>query len=271
MLIAYTKTTNTHVLERSDTPDDPYLEPALVRYFPVELRERFAAEIRGHRLRREIVATQIANQMVNLSGISFDHRMTEDTGAGVVDVTRAWVAARDIFDFVATVGGDRAARPQTSSSTCSSSCSSSCAGWSSAARCGCCATVARRSTSPPRSPSSARRWPSWSASIDAAVVGHRREQLFALEASRLAADVPEPLAQRSTLWPLLHTGFDVIELAGRTGDVGAGRRRPRTGRCSTCSTSAGCGTRSAPCRAPTAGRPRPARRCATTCSSPSPI
>src|SRR6478752_4601171 len=58
------------------------------------------AEIRGHRLRREIVATQIANQMTNLSGISFDHRMTEDTGAGVVDVTRAWVASRDIFDFV---------------------------------------------------------------------------------------------------------------------------------------------------------------------------
>ncbi len=37
--------------------------------------------------------------MVNLSGISFDNRMTEDTGAGVVDVMRAWVAARDIFNF----------------------------------------------------------------------------------------------------------------------------------------------------------------------------
>ena len=39
--------------------------------------------------------------MVNLSGISFDHRMTEETGAGVVDVMRAWVAARDVFDFPA--------------------------------------------------------------------------------------------------------------------------------------------------------------------------
>ena len=37
--------------------------------------------------------------MVNLSGISFDHRMTEDTGASVVDVTRAWVVARDVLDF----------------------------------------------------------------------------------------------------------------------------------------------------------------------------
>ena len=37
--------------------------------------------------------------MVNLSGISFDHRMTEDTGASVVDVTRAWVVAREVLDF----------------------------------------------------------------------------------------------------------------------------------------------------------------------------
>ena len=86
---------------RTDFPDDPYLEPDLVRYFPTQLQKRYQPEILGHRLRREIIATQIANQMVNLSGISFDNRMTEDTGAGVVDVMRAWVAARDIFDFPA--------------------------------------------------------------------------------------------------------------------------------------------------------------------------
>ena len=39
--------------------------------------------IRAHRLRREIVATSIVNNMVNLAGISFDHRMTEDSGASV--------------------------------------------------------------------------------------------------------------------------------------------------------------------------------------------
>ena len=32
----------------------------------------------------------------------------------------------------------------------------------------------------------------------------------------LAANVPEGLAQRSVLWPLLHTGFDVVDLAERT-------------------------------------------------------
>ena len=34
--------------------------------------------------------------MVNLVGISFDHRMTEDTGSSVADVARAFLAARSI-------------------------------------------------------------------------------------------------------------------------------------------------------------------------------
>jgi NAD-specific glutamate dehydrogenase len=65
---------------QTSLPDDPYLHPELVRYFPTPLRERFAEQIDRHRLRREIIATQIGNQMVNISGISFDHRMLEDTG-----------------------------------------------------------------------------------------------------------------------------------------------------------------------------------------------
>ena len=52
-----------------------------------------------HRLRREITTTRLVNQMVNLSGISYDHRMTEDTGASTSDVARAWVAMREIFGF----------------------------------------------------------------------------------------------------------------------------------------------------------------------------
>ena len=99
MLIAYTKNTNVAEMVRSDLPDDPLLSGDLVDYFPTPLRERFAEAIRAHPLRREIIATIVVNQMVNLSGISFDHRMTEDTGASVVDVIRAWLVAREVFDF----------------------------------------------------------------------------------------------------------------------------------------------------------------------------
>jgi NAD-specific glutamate dehydrogenase len=48
--------------------------------------------------------------MVNLAGISFDHRMTEDSGASVSDVARAFLASREIFGFSRDLEGDRRAR-----------------------------------------------------------------------------------------------------------------------------------------------------------------
>ncbi len=99
MLIAYTKNANVVEVLDSDLPDEPALEVDLMEYFPVEIRERFPDAIRSHRLRREIVATSIVNHMVNLSGISFDHRMTEDSGARCQMLPRAFLAAREIFGF----------------------------------------------------------------------------------------------------------------------------------------------------------------------------
>ena len=80
VLLAYTKETNADVVLRSDLPDDPYVQRELVRYFPTALQERFASTMSGHRLRREIVATVLTNQMVNWAGTSFDFRMTDETG-----------------------------------------------------------------------------------------------------------------------------------------------------------------------------------------------
>ena len=48
-------------LLESDVPEDPFLVQELERYFPTPLRERFAAQLQGHRLRREIVATAVTN------------------------------------------------------------------------------------------------------------------------------------------------------------------------------------------------------------------
>lgn len=52
--------------------------------------------------------------------------------------------------------------------------------------------------------------------LETALRGRMRDTVFAVEAGRLAAGVPEDLAQRSAQWPLLHTGLDVIDLAART-------------------------------------------------------
>ena len=66
VLLAYTKSANVTEMTRSDLPDDPYLEPDLVTYFPQRLQDEFRDEILRHRLRREIVATRVCNQLVNM-------------------------------------------------------------------------------------------------------------------------------------------------------------------------------------------------------------
>jgi len=99
VLLAYTKTTNVDELVRSDVPEDPFVHRYLVEYFPRPLRQRFADRMARHPLRREIIATVVVNQMVNRAGTSFDYRMSEETGAPVSDITRAHLASRAIFDL----------------------------------------------------------------------------------------------------------------------------------------------------------------------------
>ncbi|SDL42041.1 NAD-glutamate dehydrogenase [Tessaracoccus oleiagri] len=97
VLIAYAKLAMKEALLASDVPDDPWFERELVEYFPAPLHE-FADAIARHPLRREIIATRIANSLVNRGGISFAHRAMEETGASMADVARAYVVAREVFD-----------------------------------------------------------------------------------------------------------------------------------------------------------------------------
>ena len=50
-------------------------------------------------------------------------------------------------------------------------------------------------------------------SIEPALVGRMADVVRSVEASRLTVGVPEELAERATVWPLLHVGFDLVELA----------------------------------------------------------
>ena len=72
--------------------------------------------------------------------------------------------------------------------------------------------------------------------LEPVLVGRMADVVRSVEASRLTAGVPEDLAERAGVWPLLHTGFDLVEVADAHGrDVGRGRP-PSSGRCSTAST-----------------------------------
>ena len=102
VLLAYTKLDLERGLVASDLPDDPYVGTTLVDYFPTAVRTRFEAQIRAHRLRREITATVVANAVVNRAGISFVSRLSDETGAPMARITRAHIVARDVFEAEAT-------------------------------------------------------------------------------------------------------------------------------------------------------------------------
>ena len=66
------------------------------RYFPSVLRRRYSDLLAGHRLSRQILATLVANDIVNRMGPAFVKRVQVDTGANIVTVARAYQVARII-------------------------------------------------------------------------------------------------------------------------------------------------------------------------------
>jgi glutamate dehydrogenase len=101
VLLAYSKMALFDDLVASPLVDDEYVARALVEYFPPLLRARYAEAMPRHALKREIIATVVANTMINRTGSVFVHRMQEETGASPDEVTRAFVLVRDIFGFEA--------------------------------------------------------------------------------------------------------------------------------------------------------------------------
>jgi glutamate dehydrogenase len=99
VLLAQVKIAAEEEMLASTLPDDPYLQSVLTAYFPEPLRESFADQMRTHPLRREIITTEVVNDMVDRSGTTFLFRMNEETGASVPDITCAWLVARRVFDL----------------------------------------------------------------------------------------------------------------------------------------------------------------------------
>lgn len=100
VLLAYSKMWLNDQLIASDLPEDPWVATALERYFPTQLKEKFAAYIPRHPLKREIIATHVLNSMVNRVGPTFVHRLGEVTGATAPQVVRAYLASREVFGLV---------------------------------------------------------------------------------------------------------------------------------------------------------------------------
>jgi glutamate dehydrogenase len=100
VLLAYAKLTLYGDLLDTAVPDDPFLGRELNRYFPKEMSERYPDALHAHRLRREIIATQLTNSMINRGGATLIVRIADQTGAAPAAIAAAFAAVRNSFDMV---------------------------------------------------------------------------------------------------------------------------------------------------------------------------
>lgn len=104
VLLSYAKIVLFDQLIESDLPDDTYCETTLFNYFPAAMRKTFATDIAGHRLRREIIATVLANHAINRGGPGFVVSVCDATGAAPNEVVKAALVTRDALDLTVLWG-----------------------------------------------------------------------------------------------------------------------------------------------------------------------
>ncbi|RTE87215.1 MULTISPECIES: NAD-glutamate dehydrogenase [Gammaproteobacteria] len=98
VISAYGKMVLKESLAIDDIAKDPFHAKELAMAFPEKLREKFLADMEEHPLRTEIIATKLANNIVNDMGPNFVQRKQEATGATVAEVAAAYIISREVFD-----------------------------------------------------------------------------------------------------------------------------------------------------------------------------
>ena len=118
VLLSYSKIALYQALLEGELPDDESLETELMDYFPAAIREAHEGPIRTHRLRRELIATVVTNQLVNTMGMAFPHRLAEEQGVSLTVVARAFLMSVKalktdrLIDDIETLDGQLPANTQ---------------------------------------------------------------------------------------------------------------------------------------------------------------
>jgi len=99
VLLSSSKLVLQDAIERGSLADDALLEETLFEAFPAPMRKKYKTQIAGHQLRREIVATKLANRIVNRMGMIHPFELAEEEGVELDEVAAAFVAAEHLFDL----------------------------------------------------------------------------------------------------------------------------------------------------------------------------
>ena len=80
-------------------PEIPEAATRLREYFPPRLYALSPQVVSAHPLARQIVATQLTNEIIDHAGLTYVHRLVEDTAATTADAARAFLVATEVFSL----------------------------------------------------------------------------------------------------------------------------------------------------------------------------
>jgi glutamate dehydrogenase len=99
VVLSMAKLTLQSAAEELKLADDPTMDSELMAAFPPAMQKSQAAAIRTHRLRHQIVATKIANRLVNRLGPSVAFDMTEEEVVALPQVITAFLVLERLFEL----------------------------------------------------------------------------------------------------------------------------------------------------------------------------
>lgn len=98
VLIAYGKMVLKEKLNVPEITNNTFHRQLLITAFPQVLQDRFSSNMDDHPLRAEIIATKLANNMINDMGLNFLFRMQEETGSSIAEIANAYTVVKGIYN-----------------------------------------------------------------------------------------------------------------------------------------------------------------------------
>lgn len=100
ILLSYSKISLKHqLLQDPEFFNDQALVPYLEMAFPAALCQRYKKQLQHHRLRNEIIATQLAGAMGNRMGATFAKRIYDETGGSPTNIAKSYIVSNEVFDM----------------------------------------------------------------------------------------------------------------------------------------------------------------------------
>ncbi|USI74128.1 NAD-glutamate dehydrogenase [Sphingomonas morindae] len=97
VILSHAKLALQAAIEASPIARDPALTDLLIRNFPEPMRAGHRAAIEQHRLRPQIIATRVANMVVNRLGLVAPFELAEEEGVSLARVAGAYLACDAMF------------------------------------------------------------------------------------------------------------------------------------------------------------------------------